>query len=247
MQGTWEFREIGAHVADVYRPAGGSSDPPFGLIFLHGVGGESLRGQTAFTAHMDAWGMPCVCPWGAQTWWTDRVLPSYHPTQSALRYVLDDVLAWCRKEWGLGPGRLGLFGISMGGHGALRMSFKYPDLFPVVAGIASALEPQAVMDDSEALQTMYNSPEQCRQDSAALHVVPHQPPSHIYFCCDPGDVLWHRGNDRLHEKLNALGIAHECDLSTQAGGHTWEYFRAMAEPTLRFLYRGLVERSRRLL
>jgi len=247
MLGEWTFTPIGAHVADVYRPAGLATTPALGLIFLHGAGGESLRGQAAFTRLLDELQLPCVCPWGAQSWWSDRLLPSYHPTQSAMQYLLSDVLDWCRESWRLGPGRLGLFGISMGGQGALRLAFMHPETFPVVAGIASALEPNQIMDDSATLQEMYNSPEQCRQDAAAMHIQPHQPPSRIYFCCDPDDLLWHRGNDRLHEKLAALGIAHECDLMTRAGGHSWDYFSAMAEPTLQYLYQGLLEQSRRLL
>ena len=56
-----------------------------------------------------------------------------------------------------------------------------------------------------------------------------------------------RGNDRLHEKLSALGIPHTCDLTTRAGGHTWGYFNAMAGRALRFCHAGLEQESRRLL
>jgi S-formylglutathione hydrolase FrmB len=55
------------------------------------------------------------------------------------------------------------------------------------------------------------------------------------------------GDDRLHEKLSALGIEHTCDLSTRAGGHTWDYFNAVAERVVRFLHAGLEQESRRLL
>jgi S-formylglutathione hydrolase FrmB len=51
----------------------------------------------------------------------------------------------------------------------------------------------------------------------------------------------------LHEKLGALGIPHECDLATEAGGHSWEYFNHMAERAIRFVHQGLVAQSRRLL
>ena len=35
---------------------------------------------------------------------------------------------------------IGLLGISMGGQAALRLAFKYPQMFPVASGIASALD-----------------------------------------------------------------------------------------------------------
>ena len=97
------------------------------------------------------------------------------------------------------------------------------------------------------LDDMYNSKEQCRQDTAPLHVPPHEYPPHIFFCIDPTDQAWYRGNDRLHEKLIALGIPHEIDFTTRAGGHSWDYFNHMAERVVRFLVAGLEQESRRLL
>jgi S-formylglutathione hydrolase FrmB len=116
-----------------------------------------------------------------------------------------------------------------------------------VAGIASALDYHELYGSGLPLDDMYDSKEQCRQDTAILHIHPSQQPPHIFFCIDPDDVEWYRGNDRLHEKLSALGVPHTLDLTTQAGGHSWQYFDKMAEPTLRFLHDGLEKESRRLL
>ena len=66
-------------------------------------------------------------------------------------------------------------------------------------------------------------------------------------CIDPDDQPWYRGCDRLHEKLNALGVIHTANLQTRAGGHSWDYFDRMADPALRFLAAGLEHESRRLL
>jgi S-formylglutathione hydrolase FrmB len=80
-----------------------------------------------------------------------------------------------------------------------------------------------------------------------MHVHPYQYPPHFFFCIDPDDARWYRGNDRLHEKLSALGIAHTFDLTTRAGGHSWDYFNHMAERAVRFVVEGLEQESRRLL
>ena len=80
-----------------------------------------------------------------------------------------------------------------------------------------------------------------------MHVHPSRFPPHVFFCIDPADRDWHRGNDRLHEKLNALGVPHTMDLETQAGGHSWNYFNHMAGRAIRFLADGLDQESRRLL
>ena len=113
--------------------------------------------------------------------------------------------------------------------------------------IAPAIEYHEYHGQGNSLDEMYESKEQARQDTAILHVHPSHFPPHIFFCCDPDDAEWHRGADRLHEKLSALGIAHECDLTTRAGGHTWDYYNAMAGRLVRFLVDGLEHDSRRLL
>jgi len=135
---------------------------------------------------------------------------------------------------------------AVGGQGAIRLAFRQPRLFPVAAGIASALDYHEWYGHGSPLDRLYDSKEQSRQDTALLHIHPGHYPAQLFFCIDPTDP-WFRGNDRLHEKLMALGIPHECDLTSRAGGHSWSYFDAMADRAVRFLDRGLQEESRRLL
>ena len=130
------------------------------------------------------------------------------------RYLLHSVVPFFRERWGLTPRGIGLMGISMGGQGALRLAFKHPDLFPVVAAIAPAIEYHELYGQGTPIDEMYDSKEQCRQDTAPMHIHPSKFPPHIFFCIDPADAAWYRGNDRLHEKLSALGVPHEIDLTT---------------------------------
>src|SRR5207249_1498356 len=107
-------------------------------------------------------------------------------------------------------------------------AFKHPQLFPIVAGIAPALDYYEGYGQGYSMDEMYDSKEQCRQDTAIMHVPPSGAPPNIFFCVDPDDSDWYRGNDRLHEKLSALGIEHTCDLTKRAGGHSWYYYNALA-------------------
>jgi len=94
---------------------------------------------------------------------------------------------------------------------------------------------------------MYRTKEACRQDTAILHIQPNTYPPYIWFACDPNDAMWFRGNDRLHEKLQAIGIPHVVDLATECGGHSWGYFEHMAEHAIAFLVESLQKQSRRLM
>jgi pimeloyl-ACP methyl ester carboxylesterase len=243
VNGTWNLIEINGKPADVYDPPG---RPRFGLIYLHSYGLESLRGRSAYTTLFDDLRLACVCPSGGHSWWGNRVCAEFDAALTPERYLLDFVLPFLRERWGLDARGVGLFGVSMGGQGALRLGFRHPDTFAVVAGIASAIEYHELYGDGTPLDDMYESKEQCRQDTAPMHVDPGHPPAHLFFCADPDDEWW-RGNDRLHEKLGALGVPHEVDLTTRAGGHSWAYFDHVAERVLRFLDAGLDHQSRRLL
>jgi len=147
---------------------------------------------------------------------------------------------------GLAARAVGLLGISMGGQAALRLAFKHPRLFPAAAALSAALDYYDIFGHGTPLDELYDSKEQCRQDTVPLHVHPSHAPPHLFFAVDPDDP-WSRGSDRLHEKLSALGIAHEFDGGTRAGGHSWGYFERMAERALRFVHAGLVQQGRRLL
>ena len=246
MNGAWSEIKLAGKTVEIYEPANVVKSR-FGVLFLHPLGLETLRGRPAFTNLFDQLKLGCVCPHVQRSWWVDRVCPEFDPTLTAEKHLVENVAPFVRECWGLGPRALGVFGISMGGQGALRLAFRHPDQFPVCAGISSALDFHELYGAGSPLDDMYDSKEQCRQDTAILHIHPSRWPPHIYFCIDPDDAAWYRGNDRLHEKLTALGIPHTLDLITQAGGHSWQYFDRMAESALRFVHAGLEAESRRLL
>jgi S-formylglutathione hydrolase len=239
----WTQATIAGKPADVFDPA---SKPRFAVIFLHGVGLETLAGNAVFTRSLEQHNLACVCPHGKRSWWLDRVCAEFDPTVSPEKYLLEAVVPYCRERWKLPPRALGVFGISMGGQGALRLALRHPQVFPVAAGIASALDFHEIYGEGTPLDDTYTSKEQCRQDTALMHIPRDNPPPHLFVCIDPEDVKWFRGNDRFHEKLDALGVPHTIDFTTTAGGHTWDYFNRMAAPTLRFVVEGLAKESRRL-
>jgi pimeloyl-ACP methyl ester carboxylesterase len=245
MNGTWTRLEIAGKPADVYDPPG-ANRPRFGVLYLHPFGRETLVDNPVAARLFDELGLACVGPHGDHSWWGDRIWPDFDPHVTAEQHLLKSVVPFFRQRWGLAPPALGLFGISMGGQGALRLAFKYPDTFPVVAAVSSAIEYYEWYGTERSVTETYDSKEQCRQDSAPMHVHPSRFPPHVFFCIDPDDV-WFRGNDRLHEKLNALGVTHAIDLETQAGGHSWQYFNHMAGRAVRFVADGLEQQSRRLL
>ena len=235
----WTKTEIEGHECEVFEPSK-MNDHNFTLIYLHGVHGGRLADNPPFAEAFEARGLRVFCPISGPSWWTNRIWSGFDQDISTETYLIDRFLPHLAKAYECEPPRLGLFGTSMGGQGALRLSYKYPDKFPVVAGISPAIDYQKYWKDGdEVLMNLYDDPEEARQETAILHIHPLNWPRQQFFCCDPTDHYWYDSSDRLRMKLYSLGVPHECDLETQAGGHGFQYYNVMAEKVIEFLFNGL--------
>lgn len=233
MPADWQRVEVAGKPADVFEP-----DAPArraALLYLHDLAGESPAGWPAFTALLRRFGLACVAPLTGPSWWVDRVCPAFDPELTPEHHVLRNVVPWAEARWGLGPRGLAVAGVGMGGQGAVRLGLKYPDRFPVVASLDGAFDVHELHGRGTVLDEMYDSRERCRQDTAVLQVQPFDWPPHLWFACDPASE-WHRGNDRLHEKLAALGVPHTAELDAPAD----------ADRMLGFVAAALERESRRL-
>ncbi len=243
--GVWTEQSLAGHPCDLFEPAN-PNEHGFVVLYLHGVHLNRLRDQPRFTEILDQWRLPVVAPYGGRCWWVSKLCPDFDPQLTPERHVLDNVLPFIAERWGATPPRIGLLGTSMGGQGALRFAYKYPNRFPVVAAISPTIDYQSRYDEDEILQAMYSDPEAARQDTALLYVHPLNWPRHQFFCCDPADYRWWDSADRLRMKLYSLGVPHECDLETTHGGHGFEYYNVMAERAVKFLVDRLDQERRRL-
>ncbi len=239
----WSTIELAGKRCDVFEPRA-ASQHGYVVIYLHGLHSTRLVDNAAFSAEFDRHGLRVIAPLTGRCWWTDRICPEFDARLTAERHVLSNILPCIASKWGTTPPGIGLIGTSMGGQGALRFAFKYPNKFPVVAAISPAIDYQLRWNEGdETLPEMYDDAEQIRQDTATLHVHPLNWPRNLWFCCDPVDRRWHESADKLRMKLNALGIPHEHDLETTSGGHGFEYYNRMAPRAMQFVVERL-ERER---
>ena len=244
--GTWSQAEVGGHPCDLFEPAR-PNEQGYVVIYLHGVHVKRLAENAVFTGEFERHGLRVVAPITKRSWWTDRICAEFDPKLTAERHVLDNVLPFLAERFDARPPRIGLLGTSMGGQGALRFAYKYPQKFPVAAAISPAIDYQQRFDEGdETLPLMYRDAEAARQDTAILHIHPLNWPRHQFFCCDPTDERWFDSSDRLHMKLASIGIPHECDLTTIAGGHSYDYYNTMAPRAIGFIAAALEKERMRL-
>jgi len=157
-------------------------------------------------------------------------------------FFLREFMPYIEKKYRVLPGRevRAITGISMGGFGALRFAFAYPELFSGVSAQSAAL----VLETPEQLNAMAQerSPEAvdafapllgnpinvahwkandpfnlARKNKAAVKKMA------IYFNCGQSDDYgFERGAAALDKQLSSEGIAHE--YHPYPGGHSMTYF-----------------------
>ncbi|PHR90980.1 MAG: S-formylglutathione hydrolase [Robiginitomaculum sp.] len=66
-------------------------------------------------------------------------------------YIRDELSAWMCENLPVDPGRIGISGHSMGGHGALTLHLKYPELYKTCSAFAPIVAPMQVPWGQKAL------------------------------------------------------------------------------------------------
>ncbi len=240
---TWHLAEVAGHRCELIEPPGECRGS---ILYLHGARLQSLSGQPGFAAEIARRQLRVAAPQGGRSWWTDKLLPQFDPQISAERYLVDRLIPDLAARWRVEPPAIALLGTGMGGQGALRLAFKHPRLFPVVAALSPAIDNQLEWDHDAALQAIYADPEAARQDTATLHVHPLNWPRNIFFACDPTNTCWFHSADKLRMKLAALGIPHQCDLETTVAAGHLAYYHQQLPKAIAFIVERLAAESRRV-
>ncbi len=238
---SWVSETIAGRAAEVFLPA---RPPRFPVLLLTDWDDQSPRDRPVWEGIFDEFQLAAYVLKTGETWWTNLPVSGFADGLTPEAWVMEAVVPHVRTRLATAP--LGLIGIGAGGQGAFRLGFKHPREFRAVAGIESAVDFHDLHGRGTAIDDMYATKEHARQDSPVLHLRGYDVPPHLWLGCSP-DSYWLRGNERLAEKLNALGLPHVTDFGTAVCGHSWDYYDAVAPRAVRFLAEGLQAESRKLM
>lgn len=234
----WKTDVVDGHELHSFQPV--SDKRPAGcVLFLHGHGRKFLNDNQVFTELLQQHNLIAVCPDGQRSWWMNRICEEFSPDVTPQDWIAETLTAYIGERFAVTPPHIALLGVSMGGQGALQLSFRAASTYPIVAAIAPAIDFHQLYGQGLPLDGMYETIEDARQETVVLNLHPLAWPRHQWFCCDPTDSDWFDGAVRLGMKLSSSGILHERDLETEAGGHSWDYFNAMAPEAFRHITTGL--------
>jgi S-formylglutathione hydrolase FrmB len=241
--GSWNRIEIGGKPADVFTP--NQPVQTGAVIFLHGHGLKTLAGNVAYSQAFGKQGLRVICPFGGRSWWLDRICKEFDSELTPEKYVVDTILPWIATNWQIPVRQTALFGVSMGGQGAVRIAYRHARVLPVVAALSPIVDFHRLIGHGLPLDDMYPDAETARQETATLQINPLNWPKHQWLSCDPQDKEAREGTVRLTSKLSSSGIPFDGDLETSHGGHSWKYFDHMAPKVTSWLAESLLHESLR--
>jgi S-formylglutathione hydrolase FrmB len=185
-----------------------------------------------------------VTPNGGATFYVD----ARDGRQPYEQFFIREFLPAVEKKYRVqaGRGSRGVTGISMGGYGALRLAFKYPQLFGSASGHSSAIFlklPPNIREltgaRNDVLAPIYGSPYDekfydrnsplalARANAARIRGMK------IYFDCGTEDGYgFFAGTRALDQELTRLKVPHEAHL--YPGAHDWTYFAEHLPASLKF-------------
>lgn len=242
--GEWKTICIDGKDADVFEPAEPKDDRA--VIHLHGHACETLKDNGAWSDELNRHGLRMICPHGKRSWWLPLICSEFDSEVTPLSFVRDRLTEWIKTTWNVEPPGIALTGISMGGQGALQLTYRHARQFPIVAAVSPAVDFHNWHGQGLPLDEMFDSQELARQETAILHIHPLNWPRHQMLVCDPTDHDWIDSSERLASKLTSTGIPFESDFKTSGGGHSWDYFNLMASRIVDFVAEALERESLRI-
>lgn len=247
-------------IVNVYLPDGADGDDRFpSLYLLHGFGagrGEWLKGgriAETLDAMIEAGDIApviAIMPSAGKSWYVNSARfggPGDYEDAIAI-----DLVSWADATLPTRPeaAHRGIAGLSMGGHGALRLAFAHPETFSAVAALSPGIwKPGGLSDtfdqDSSAdLERWYPKTtgqtfdlgEFHRQSPfaliGALAVMP-EPPR--IFLAVGDDDQWNLHDGTVEFYLDLRGIGLKPELRVGNGSHSWTFWRSVTPDALRFL------------
>lgn len=190
----------------------------------------------------DAYNVILVMPdTGYDSWYFDStVTPEYQYetfiTKELIAYVDSNFKTIQQRE-----GRA-ITGLSMGGHGALFLSFRHQDIYGSAGSMSGGVDFRPFPEKwgiAKRLGTKEENPQAWEENTAInlTHLL--KPDSlNLIIDCGTGDFFY-EVNCNLHKKLMDEGIPH--DFISRPGVHNWEYWSNSIKYQIVFFYDHLTK------
>ena len=198
------------------------------LYLLHGAGGNQrdwISKVPEIKEYADMYNLIIVCPDGGTTsWYFDSPVDS---TMKYETYVAKELIDYIDQTYSTIKDKSGraITGLSMGGHGALYLSFRHQDVFGAAGSMSGGVDIRPFpnnWDIAKRLGPYAENPQNWDKNTVInlLDLVKGKPIKIIFDC--GVDDFFAAVNRNLHQKMLEDKIPH--DYIERPGKHTWEYW-----------------------
>ena len=211
------------------------------VYLLHGYGGNYasfIRAIPALQNYADAFRMILVCPDGnIGSWYFDS---PEDPSWKFETYVSEELISWVDNNYKTIKDRhgRGITGFSMGGHGALYLSFKHQEVFGVAGSMSGGVDFRPFprnWEIAKRLGSYSQFPERWEQNTV-INMVNLLKPGSLDLIIDCGtEDFFYQVNLNFHQKLLENKIPH--DFIIRPGAHNWPYWNNAIMYQLLFMSR----------
>lgn len=200
------------------------------LYLLHGAYG--CYSDWCKKANLDSianrYGVIIVCPDGQDSWYFDSPID---PTMQFETYVSKELVEYVDSHYRTHANRYmrAITGLSMGGHGALFLAWRHPDVFWSCGSMSGNMDITQFPDSwhiKDRLGEQSANPQRWRDHAVRNQVErlknsPFTPAQNIIIDDGLNDIFI-KNNIALHDQLIDAGIDH--DFTVRPGRHSWDYW-----------------------
>ncbi len=212
------------------------------LYLLHGWSGNYTGWSNEapqLPALADRYQMLIVCPDGGyDSWYLDS------PVDSTVRYethISREVVAYVDHYYHTRQERRGraIAGLSMGGHGAMSLAIRHPDVFGAVGSICGGLDLRPFKKNNWDLQGVLGNPDthwQNWEDYSVVNLVPRLKNADLKIIIDCGlSDFFLDVNREMHQSLLTARIPHE--YTERPGEHNAAYWSSAIDMQAVFFHK----------
>lgn len=196
------------------------------VYLLHGADG--CYNDWSRKANLDSlatrYDVMIVCPDGQDSWYFDSPID---PKMQFETHVGSEVVSYVDRHYRTIASRTAraITGLSMGGHGALWIGWRHPEVFGATGSMSGGVNITKFPDRwliQQRLGKYHDNPERWASH-AVVNLVPLLVPGKQAITIDDGDKdFFLEVNNELHAALQRAGIPH--DYTIRPGGHSWVYW-----------------------
>lgn len=206
-------------------------DNKFPVVYLlHGYDGwysNWIIRAPELKNYADTWQLMIVCPDGAKSsWYFDSPIDTNYRYET---HIASEVVEYVDRNYRTIADKYhrAITGLSMGGHGALFIALRHPDVFAAAGSMSGGVDLKESKNSFDISKRIGDTITHAKEwhDLTVINLVENyvNTPVAIIFDCGINDIFIN-GNRRLHQKMLELKIPHE--YTERPGQHSWDYWRS---------------------